>query len=300
MRRQDARVVPPIRIRPREAQPVLATQVLLLHRMVDVRSNAAPAIQDPTEARVPDVYLANTKQQLEQRYARIVLVIHFRPPPVWPFLHVFATLAIPDPTVAHVPLVRPGITKLLLEVHCARNVGRENTLVQRLPLQRRHVPAVRIFLAVRVLHVLHLWVVLATPATPEPMRARAPDVSRENTKMYRERRYAALVPRIQIRPSTTRHLLPAFATLATPEPTVAHVRHASPENTKLLLERRHARLARQDRILQVLVLRRVSIVRRTPVLRALDVRRSAAASATWALRGQTATVQRVMPGNTKL
>lgn len=117
-------------------------------------------------------------------------------------------------------------------MRCARNVGRENSLAQRPPPQRRHVPAVLIILAVRVLHVLHLWVVLATLAIPEPMGARAPDASLENTKIILERRYAPLVPRLQFRPPIARHLLPVFATLATPGPPGAHAPHVKPANTK--------------------------------------------------------------------
>lgn len=174
----------------------------------------------------------NTKRIREVHCARIVLAIPFRPAPAWPLLLVFAKLAIPDPTGARVPPVRPGITKLTLEMRCARNVVRENTLAQRLPLQRRHAPAALKILAARVLRVLHLWVVRVTLATPDRMGARAPDVSLESTKLIPERHYAALVPRLQFRPSTAPHLLPVFATLAIPDPTGGHVRNAPSENTK--------------------------------------------------------------------
>lgn len=94
-----AQIVLPTQIRPPEARqvlPVLATQVLLLRRMVDVRSNAAPATPAPTAARVRHAASAHTKRQLERRYAQIVLTIPFRPAQARQEPRVFAMLAIPD------------------------------------------------------------------------------------------------------------------------------------------------------------------------------------------------------------
>lgn len=195
--------------------------------------------------------------------------------------------------VAHVPIVRPVHIKLKQEMPCAPIVLRENTLVQRLPLPRRHVPAVRIFLAVRVLHVLHLPRVLATLDTLDRTRARARDVCPGNTKLNSERPHASLVHSIQFRPPTARHLLHVCATLAIPDPPEAHVRDAPPAHTKVNLQWGHARLVPQDHTRQVLVPRRVPVVRRTHFLRSLDIRLSAAARATRAIRGQISTVQRV-------